>query len=152
MSMRIDNIDIWCRDVRRMVAFYEGVLGLDLFFPFEPEAGWAAIQAGDVTLYIFETTAGDDPVRRFGHLEQDPPGLDSLAFAVEDLDAALARLDGKVEWAADTETWTHPSGTWYRSRAFYDPEGNLLHVTEPHKGHLEPGSWVARAAAGSVAP
>ena len=57
----------------------------------------------------------------------------SFAFAVDDLDAAVAELDGKVKWAGDEERWDHPSGTWYRYRSFHDPEGNLLHVTEPHK-------------------
>ena len=46
----------------------------------------------------------------------------------------MAELDGKVEWVDDEIiTWKHPSGTWYRYRPFFDPEGNMLYVTEPHK-------------------
>jgi isopenicillin-N N-acyltransferase-like protein len=131
--MRLDNIDIWCRDASTMVSFYTGIIGLKLFLPFEEGQNWAAIQAGDVTLYIFETTAGERAPRRVGSLSEDPPGLDSFALAVEDLDAEIARLDGKVEWCGEAERWDHPSGVWYRSRVLYDPEGNLLHITEPHK-------------------
>lgn len=133
MGMRIDNMDIACRNVQAMVDFYHGLLGLDLFFPFEEGQTWAAIQAGDVTLYIFETDNSASNPRRNADLQHDPLGLDSFAFEVDDLDSAVARFDGKVEWAADEERWDHPTGTWYRSRAFYDPEGNLLHLSEPHK-------------------
>jgi isopenicillin-N N-acyltransferase-like protein len=39
-----------------------------------------------------------------------------------------------VEWlTAEPTTWEHPSGTHYRYRAFYDPDGNKMYVTEPHK-------------------
>ncbi len=130
---RIDNLDVLCHDLDAMVGFYHGVLELPLFLPYESGQGWAAVQAGDVTIYVLETAAGDRGPRRTSVTEQDPPGIDSFAFEVADLDAAVAALDGKVEWAGPTERWEHPGGTFYRHRAFYDPEANLLHLTEPHK-------------------
>ncbi|MGP4110212.1 VOC family protein [Streptomyces sp. 4N509B] len=131
--MRLDNIDLLCRNTQRMVDFYHGVLGLDFFLPYEPGDSWAALQAGDVTLYVFETTSTAEPVHRVHVAAVDPPGLSAFGLVVDDLDAAVARLDPHVSWAGDARRWDHPSGTWYRFRAFYDPEGNVLSVTEPHK-------------------
>ena len=61
------------------------------------------------------------------------PGYDSIAFEVDDLDEAIAALDGKVEWVDEQIEWKHPNGTWYRYRPFFDPDGNMLYVTEPHQ-------------------
>jgi len=137
MLGRIDNLDVLCHDLDAMVRFYHEVLGFPFFLPYEQDKDWAAIQAGDVTVYILRTPAGGRALRRTSITEQDPPGIDSFAFEVADLEAAMAGLDGRVQWASPAETWEHPGGTYYRHRAFYDPEGNLLHLTEPHKaaGH-----------------
>jgi catechol 2,3-dioxygenase-like lactoylglutathione lyase family enzyme len=93
---RIDNFDVYCSDVRAMVAFYHQILGLPFFLPYEEGKGWAALQAGDVAIYIFESP-GEHPAPRTNVTEENPPGIDSFAFAVD------------------------------------DPEGNLVHLTEPHK-------------------
>lgn len=130
---RIDNLDVLCRDLDSMVAFYHGVLGFELFLPYQPDNDWAAVQCGDVTVYILQTPVTDRAPRRTSITEEDAPGIDSFAFEVTDLEAAVADLDGKVEWAGPAERWEHPSGVYYRHRGFYDPEGNLLHLTEPHK-------------------
>ncbi|WP_103500380.1 MULTISPECIES: VOC family protein [unclassified Streptomyces] len=131
--MHLDNIDLLCRDVERMVGFYRDILGLPLFLPYEPGSGWAALQAGEVTLYIFETASTEQPQRRVHVAAQDPPGLSAFGLTVTDLDEAVAALDGKVTWAGEARRWDHPSGIWYRFRAFHDPEGNVLSITEPHK-------------------
>ena len=134
---RIDNTDILTHDVDRLVRFYNDALGLPLTFPFNSEEEWAAIDAGNVTIYIFKSDVGEHISRRTAINRENPPGLDSFAFEVDDLDVAVAALEGKVEWVTDQEIhWEHPSGTWYRYRPFYDPDGNMLYVTEPHKsGH-----------------
>jgi catechol 2,3-dioxygenase-like lactoylglutathione lyase family enzyme len=131
-TLRIDNLDLYCSNADALARFYHDVIGLPFFLRYEPGSGWCALQAGDVTLYVFESP-GNHPSPRTPVTEENPPGLDSFAFAVNDLDAAIADLDGKVAWAGDVERWDHPSGTWYRYRSFHDPEGNLVHVTEPHK-------------------
>lgn len=132
-GLRIDNIDLLVHDADRMARFYHDLLGLPFFLPYEPGQGWFAFQAGDVTVYVFETTIPGAPAHRTDDTDSNPAGLDSFAFAVDDLDAAVERLDGKVTWAGETERWDHPSGTWYRYRSFYDPEGNIVHFSEPHK-------------------
>lgn len=131
---RIDNMDILTPDVQRLVDFYHGLLGLPFFLPYQPEESWAALDTGNLTLYIFHTrNTTANPHRTAVNLE-DPPGFDSFAFEVEDLDAAVAALDGKVRWVTERPIeWHHPSGTHYRYRPFFDPDGNMLYVTEPHK-------------------
>jgi catechol 2,3-dioxygenase-like lactoylglutathione lyase family enzyme len=132
----IDNFDVICdRDaIEEMVSFYTDVLGLTLYYPREQGQDWAAIDAGNVVIYVFTSSGKTPPPPRSTMTLENPPGLASFAFAVDDLDSAIATLDGKVHWATDEpERWDHPSGTWYRYRGFYDPAGTLLYVTEPHK-------------------
>lgn len=134
MFARIDNLDLLCRDVQAIVDFYHGVLGLPFHLPYEPGEGWVALDAGNLTIYVFATTNEEGEPRRTPVNEVNRPGWDSIAFETDDLDAAIAALEGKVEWAAEEPIeWKHPSGTWYRYRPLYDPEGNMLYVTEPHQ-------------------
>ena len=129
---RIDNFDILCSDAEVLARFYTETLGLKFFLPYEPGQGWASIDAGNLTIYIF-TGAGPSEPRRTPDNDTNRPGFDSFAFDVDDLDAAVAELSERgVDWAGDVTRWEHPNGTWYRYRPFYDPEGNMLYVTEPH--------------------
>jgi isopenicillin-N N-acyltransferase-like protein len=133
---RLDNMDILTPDVQRLVDFYHGTLGLGFFLPYEPQEQWAAIELGNVTLYIFRTENATPIERRTAVNLKDKPGFDSFAFEVENLDDAIRALDGKVQWVTDAPIeWQHPSGTHYRYRPMFDPDGNMLYVTEPHKVH-----------------
>jgi catechol 2,3-dioxygenase-like lactoylglutathione lyase family enzyme len=126
---RLDNIDVLVADLERMAPFYRDVLGLPLLFPYVREDGWAGFQAGDVSIYLIEV-GGDSPTRRVPGA--GPAGIESFAFAVDDLEQAVAELDrAGVEWAADAV-----ESEWYRYRSFYDPEGNVLHVTVPDRAKL----------------
>jgi len=129
---RIDNMDIYTKDVPRLVEFYTGTLGLKFFLPYEPDKRWAAIDFGNLTLYVFEANLGEHAPPHPG--DRRVPGIDAFAFEVDDVDQAVAALEGKVTWCQPAiELWSHPSGTHYRYRAFYDPDGNKLYVTQPHK-------------------
>jgi len=131
---RIDNMDILTPNVQRLVDFYHGVLGLPFFLPYQREEHWAAIDTGNLTLYIFRTMNATPNPRRTAVNLEDPPGFDSFAFEVDDLDDAVAALEGKVRWVTNEPIeWRHPSGTHYRYRPMFDPDGNMLYVTEPHK-------------------
>ncbi|MFJ3077686.1 MULTISPECIES: VOC family protein [Pseudomonas] len=131
---RLDNMDILTHDVQRLVDFYHGTLGLGFFLPYVAEERWAAIEMGNVTLYLFHTHNPAPVVRRTAVNLADKPGLDSFAFEVECLDEAMAYLHGKVEWVTDAPIeWQHPNGTHYRYRPMFDPDGNMLYITEPHK-------------------
>jgi isopenicillin-N N-acyltransferase-like protein len=130
---RIDNLDILCTDADLLARFYTETLGLTFHLPYEPGEGWASIDAGNLTIYIF-TGLGDHEPRRTPVNEVNRPGFDSFAFEVDDLDAAIDELTARgVRWAGDVIRWEHPGGAWYRYRPFYDPEDNLLYVTEPHR-------------------
>jgi catechol 2,3-dioxygenase-like lactoylglutathione lyase family enzyme len=128
--LRFDNIDVYCRDIPGMVRFYRDVLGLTLLYPHADDSDWFAIQSGDVSIYFLSAS----PEAHDAHF---PPaqclGISSFSFEVADLDAAIQKLDGNVEWSDDIDEWRHPNGTWYRYRFFTDPEGNNVSVTEPHK-------------------
>jgi catechol 2,3-dioxygenase-like lactoylglutathione lyase family enzyme len=131
---RLDNIDIACTDVEPMVAFYRDVLGLRFRLPYEAGQGWAGFIAGDVVIYVIEeeATAPHPAPRLTGG--DNPPGLDSIAFEVDDLDEAIAELDGHgVTWAGDIV-----ESDWYRYRGFHDPEGNLLYLTIPKLDRQDP--------------
>ena len=122
---RLDNIDVTCTDVDALVAFYGDTLGLKLRLPYEPGQGWAGFRAGDVVIYFIEEGHGPHPPPRFTGAE-NPPGIDSFAFEVDDLDEAIAQLDGRVPWAGEIV-----ASEWYRYRGLHDPEGNLVYLTEP---------------------
>lgn len=127
----MDNHDIVCEDVRRMYDFYVGTLGMEPAYPFVPEEGWFAASAGDTTLYFF-TGVGPHPPKLLADAEQNPPGIESLSFLVDDIHEAIATLDGQVEWAGPDERWEHENGAWFHFRFFYDPEGNKMAVSEAH--------------------
>lgn len=128
--LRFDNIDVYCSDIPAMVHFYRDVLGLTLLYPYSDSMDWFAVQSGDVSVYFLAAETGA-PGAHF------PPGkcraISSFSFAVADLDVAIAKLDGCVQWSDDIREWRHPNGTRYRYRFFTDPEGNNLSITEPHK-------------------
>lgn len=127
---RLDNIDVLCTDLPAMVDFYRGTLGLPFNLPYEREQGWAGFEAGDVVIYLMEIDPHPRAPRRSPATGDSLPGFDSFAFEVEDLDEAIAVLtDRGVEWATDIVV-----SPWYRYRGFHDPEGNLLHVTQPSIG------------------
>lgn len=127
----MDNHDIVCEDVGRMYEFYVDTLDMEPAYPFVPEEGWFAASAGTTTLYFFKGV-GLHPPRLQADAEQNPPGIESLSFLVDDLHEAIAALDGKVEWAGPDEKWEHENGAWFHFRFFYDPEGNKMAVSEAH--------------------
>jgi isopenicillin-N N-acyltransferase-like protein len=123
---RLDNIDVLCVSLEEMARFYHEVLGLPFVLPYVPSEGWAGFQAGDVTIYVIEV-GGDAPLRRVPGA--GPAGIESFAFQVDDLETAIAELDRHgVDWASDIV-----ESPWYRYRGFYDPEGNVLHITVPDR-------------------
>ena len=128
MLKRLDNVDIICQSLDAMVPFYRDVLSLPLAHPYVESQGWAGFRAGDVRLYLITAAPG-------GSAEVAPsiaaigqrPGLESLAFEVDDLEEAIRWLSERgVVWATDVI-----ESPWYRYRGFRDPEGNLLYVTRP---------------------
>lgn len=133
---RLDNIDVICTELEPMRAFYADLLGLPLRLPYEPGQGWVGLRAGDVVIYLIEEDGAHlppHPAPRFTG-RANPPGLDSFAFEVNELDAAISELDGRgVNWAGDIV-----ESEWYRYRGLHDPEGNLVYLTEPLLDRRDP--------------
>jgi catechol 2,3-dioxygenase-like lactoylglutathione lyase family enzyme len=127
----MDNHDIVVEDIEVMYDFYVNTLGMTPQYPFDPADGWFAASAGDTTLYFFKGT-GTHPPRLSVDTEQNPPGIESLTFLVDDIHEAIEAFDGKVEWAGPAEKWEHENGAWYHYRFFYDPEGNKMSLSEAH--------------------
>src|SRR5262249_39656179 len=145
----LDNICVVVRDFDRMVAFYGDTLGLELADNgHRPDKGWAMFSCGNVDVVLLHSDSGEAPQRRSSAYWNNPAGLDSFAFEVDDIDEAMEILDrASIEWAGDLVIYAngevldeipeHVSGIWYRYRSFYDPEGNMLHLTEPHRDGAE---------------
>jgi catechol 2,3-dioxygenase-like lactoylglutathione lyase family enzyme len=132
MLRRLDNIDITCRDFDEMVAFYHGVLGLPFLQPYDRSSGWAGLRIGSVALYLLE-----DPEAAKHPGPAELPWVRGLGFEVDDLDEAIAWLDGKgVRWEGDIVV-----SPWYRYRGFYDPDGNVLYLSLPDKVALGAERW-----------
>lgn len=129
IALRLDNIDVVCTSIDPIREFYGGLLGLPLRLPYAAGQGWVGYRAGDVVIYFIEEDAASLPPhpapRRTG--AANPPGIDSFAFEVDDLDAAITQLDARnVSWAGEIV-----QSEWYRYRGLHDPEGNLVYLTEP---------------------
>src|SRR5258708_13516747 len=102
MLKQLDNVDIICRDLDVLVPFYRDVLALPEAHPYRKEQGWAGFKAGSVTLYLIAATPADwgnsgNPAEtaRAAAPIGELPGLESLAFAVDDLDEAVGWLSGR---------------------------------------------------------
>jgi glyoxylase I family protein len=136
IACRLDNIDVVCTALEPMRRFYVELLGLPLRLPYEQGQGWVGIRAGDVVIYLIEEDAATlppHPPPRFTGAA-NPPGFDSFAFEVADLDDAIAELDAAgVSWAGEIV-----GSEWYRYRGLHDPEGNLVYLTEPLLDRRDP--------------
>ena len=127
----MDNHDIACVNVDILYDFYVNTLGLVPAYEYAKEDEWFAATAGATTLYFFKGQ-GDHLPKAGPDITRNRPGIESLAFLVDNLDAAIDALDGKVEWSGEAQRWEHPNGSWFYFRHLYDPEGNKLSLSEPH--------------------
>ena len=127
MIKRLDNIGVAVKDVQRAVAFYREKLGLEAN-AWSDDAG--GVQIGDVSLFIFRTNASN-AVGRTPEFSGNPVGIDHLAFEVDDLDRAIADLEGRgVVFVHDT---VGEKGQ-FRYRGAQDPDGNMVFVIEKPGG------------------
>ena len=102
MLKRLDNIDVLCADVATMERFYREVLELPHVLPYDPDQGWAGFQAGDVTIFLIGSSETPGPRAIPG---AGPPGFESFAFQVDDLDQAIAEFErrgspGQPRWSS----------------------------------------------------
>ena len=74
-------------DMERSIAFYRDTLGLELLGYFE-EVKWAEFRAGNATFAVNDPSAFDPEMKARS-------GGACVAFAVEDVEAAIKELEGK---------------------------------------------------------
>jgi catechol 2,3-dioxygenase-like lactoylglutathione lyase family enzyme len=123
MLKRLDNIGVAVKDARRALEFYTNVLG----FSGEVSDGEGAVSLGDISLYIFESKSSAAVDARSEDYYANQPGLDHLAFEVEDIAAAGTELEGRgVVFLQDI---VGAPGE-FRYRGFHDPDGNMLYIIQ----------------------
>lgn len=120
---RLDNIGVAVSDLAKAHGFYTGVLGMEAQPLQEGATGFSA-RLGDVSLYVFTTDGAGEPGRS-ADFDHNPPGIDHLAFEVEDYEAAQRELESRgVSFVRDSIG--EPGG--FQGRAFQDPEGNMIYI------------------------
>ena len=88
----VDNIGICVADLKKSVEFYQA---LGFAKAYENDRGVTMV-AGTAKLFIFQTRKTNSaPVAREFTLFQNPPGIDHISFAVEDVDRLYADAKAK---------------------------------------------------------
>ena len=93
MLTNINHIGIAVNSIVETLPFYEKNLGMELKGieeVAEQKVKVAMLQVGQSKIELLEPTAPDSPVAKF--LEKNGPGVHHLAYEVEDIGAAIAKL------------------------------------------------------------
>ncbi len=112
--MKLSEIAIFTDRVDGTVDFYERLLGVP---PTHREEGLAIFESGDVHILIH---------MNYEPVDGQPPCENHTAFAVENLEAAVANLSSR---GIKVEIPPHDYD-WGRSAYLRDPEGRLLELHE----------------------
>jgi methylmalonyl-CoA/ethylmalonyl-CoA epimerase len=94
MLKKIDHIGIAVHSLDETITFYRDMLGMALLGieeVAEQKVKVAMLQVGESKIELLEPTSPDSPVARF--LEKNGPGVHHLAYEVEDIDAAIVKLE-----------------------------------------------------------
>jgi len=122
MIQGVDNIGICVADLKRAVAFYQG---LGFTKAYENDRGVTMV-AGTAKLFLFQTRQSNPaPVSREFMLFGNPVGIDHISFEVEDVDRvyAEARARGVVfEGEPQDQNWGA------RAVRLRDPDGSNLYL------------------------
>ncbi len=93
MLTKINHIGVAVFSLDESLPFYRDRLGM-AFMGIEEVAEQkvrvAMLGIGESKIELLEPTAGDSPVARF--LEKNGPGIHHLAYEVEDVEAAIAKM------------------------------------------------------------
>ena len=94
MKAQLDHIGIAVRDIDEALAFYQDALGLEVTTTEEVTSQQVRahfVPVGKTALELLEATSVDSPIARF--MKRRGPGLHHITLRVDDLDAALAKLE-----------------------------------------------------------
>jgi len=136
MFGRIDHIGVAVEDIDSAIELYGGGFGMELAHRETVESqGVEAVllDVGDGHVELLAPLGPDTPVGKF--LAKNGPGLHHVAYAVDDIDSALARIAAAGIELIDSE----PRVGIRDSRvAFLHPRstgGVLTEIVEPAGGH-----------------
>jgi glyoxylase I family protein len=143
---RFRHVAIVVADLEAMIAFYTSVFGLRVMRRYETaaedfrrgvglpraRAKAAHLQVPNSPVQIEMFQYEDSPEAHPYRSRADVPGYRHIAFVVEDLDEACARLrEQGLEFFSDPITLREPeSSAGVRFVYFTDPEGNILELNE----------------------
>jgi len=122
MIQGVDNIGICGKDLKRAISFYEK---LGFTKGYENDRAVTMV-AGKAKLFVFQSRQPNSaPANRQFTLFDNPPGIDHISFAVEDVDRiyADARSKGVV---FNSEPQDQDWGA--RVASLRDPDGNNLYL------------------------
>jgi len=109
---RIDHIGIAVADLEGALAPYVDGLGLQVAHREEvptQKVQVAMLPVGETNIELLEPTSEDSPIAKF--LERKGPGIHHIALAVDDIDAAMARMAAADVRMIDTEPRPGAGGT-----------------------------------------
>ena len=136
MLDRIDHVGVAVEDIDAALKLYEGALGMPLVHrETVTEQGVEAVllDVGDGHVELLQPLGEDTPVGKF--LAKKGPGLHHVAYAVTDIDAALAEL---AENGIELIDKTPRVGIRQSRVAFLHPRstgGVLTEIVQPHSDH-----------------
>ncbi len=93
MLTKINHIGIAVKSLEESLPFYRDNLGMafaGIEEVAEQKVRVAMLQVGESKIELLEPTSEDSPVAKF--IEKNGPGIHHLAYEVEDIEAAIAKL------------------------------------------------------------
>ena len=136
MLGRIDHVGVATDDLDGAISLYAGTLGMPVAHRETVESQGveaALLDVGDGHVELLRPLGPDTPVGKY--LAKKGPGLHHVAYAVDDIDAALERLKQAGIELIDSEART---GIRNSRVAFLHPKatgGVLTEIVEPGEGH-----------------
>ena len=128
MLTKINHIGIAVNSLDEALPFYRDKLGM-AFHGIEEVAEQkvrvAMLQIGESKIELLEPTDPESPIARF--IEKSGPGIHHLAYEVEDIDAAIAKLEQEGVRMIDRVPRNGAHGT---AIAFVHPKGSGGVLTE----------------------
>jgi len=95
-ALRVDHIGIAVKNLDETLKFYTDVLGLEVEgteVVEEQKVKVAFLPLGDTEIELLESTSEDGPIAKF--IEKNGEGMQHIAFAVENIEEAIADVKAK---------------------------------------------------------
>jgi len=96
MLKKIDHVGIAVNSLDEALPFYRDNLAMVLLGieeVAEQKVKVAMLEIGESKIELLEPTSSESPIAKF--LEKNGPGIHHLAYEVEEIEAAIARLEGE---------------------------------------------------------